>query len=125
MEEKRIEWHDSFGGNNIPILNALFQWLKDEHWSKKRCKLPDVDKWRLSFAPNIQRLSKRIGSHDLAMNKFPCTDLTPLPQGYDCGMFVCMIADFLSIGHLLVFCQDHIEYCRKRIIISIMKSCAM
>ena len=47
MEEKRIEWHDSFGGNNRPILNALFQWLKDEHWSKKGCTLPDADKWTL------------------------------------------------------------------------------
>ena len=47
MEEKRIEWHDSMGGNTKPILNALFQWLKDEHLSKKGCKLPDVDEWRL------------------------------------------------------------------------------
>jgi hypothetical protein len=40
--------------------------------------------------------------------------------GYDCGIFTCMFADFLSRYLPLMFSQEHIDHCRERIAMSIM-----
>jgi hypothetical protein len=45
--------------------------------------------------------------------------------GVDCGVFTCMFCDFILNDCLLVFNQDHIDQCRNRITISIMKNCAI
>ena len=45
--------------------------------------------------------------------------------GVDCGVFTCMFCDFISNDCSLVFNQDHINKCRDRIAISIMKNCAI
>ena len=48
MEEKRIEWHDSMvGSNGRKYLNDIFQWIKDEHYARKGCMLPDAEQWTL------------------------------------------------------------------------------
>ena len=39
MEDKRIQWYDSFGGTDQNKLNGLLQYLKDEHRSKKGTEL--------------------------------------------------------------------------------------
>ena len=45
--------------------------------------------------------------------------------GYDCGVFTCMFADFLSKDTPLVFTQEHINQCRERIALSIMNGKAI
>jgi sentrin-specific protease 1 len=45
--------------------------------------------------------------------------------GYDCGVFTCMFADFLSKDCPLVFAQEHITQCRERIVLSIMNGKAI
>ena len=45
--------------------------------------------------------------------------------GFDCGVFTCMFCDFTSKDCPLVFNQDHINQCRERIALSILKSCAI
>ena len=45
--------------------------------------------------------------------------------GFDCGVFTCMFADFVSNDCPLLFNQDHIDQCRDRIALSIMKNCAI
>ncbi len=45
--------------------------------------------------------------------------------GADCGVFKCMFCDFISNDCSLVFNQDHIDQCRDRITISIMKNCTI
>lgn len=45
--------------------------------------------------------------------------------GHDCGVFTCMFADFLSKDTALVFNQEHINQCRERIALSIMKGKAI
>jgi Ulp1 family protease len=47
MKEKRIQFYDSMGGDGEMYLQALFQYLKDEHQSKHGCPLPDEDEWEL------------------------------------------------------------------------------
>jgi sentrin-specific protease 1 len=47
------------------------------------------------------------------------------PAGYDCGVFTCMFADFLSKDCPLVFDQEHISQCRERIALAILKGQAI
>ena len=86
-------------------MMALLQYLKDE-WATKNGggELPDATTWKL----------------------ISCTADTPKQEnGFDCGVFTCMFADFLSAGYPLSFSQDHITRCRERIALSILQGCAI
>jgi len=104
MKKKRIEIFDSMGSNGNRYLEALFNYIQDEHIDKKKTPLPDADSWEL----------------------VPTQRDTPRQtNGHDCGVFTCMFADFLSKDTALVFNQDHIDQCRERIALSIMKGKAI
>jgi sentrin-specific protease 1 len=47
MKEKRIQMYDSLGGPGRPYLEAIFQYLQDDHKDKKKCQMPDQDEWVL------------------------------------------------------------------------------
>jgi Ulp1 family protease len=47
MQEKRIQFFDSFGDSGRDWMEAVFLYIKDEHIDKKKCPLPDEDKWVL------------------------------------------------------------------------------
>ncbi|KAI2509478.1 Ulp1 protease family [Fragilaria crotonensis] len=71
---------------------------------KKKSPLPDAEEWKL----------------------IPTRDDTPRQlNGFDCGVFTCMFADFLSNDCPLVFSQKHITQCRERIALSIMNGSAL
>jgi sentrin-specific protease 1 len=81
IQQKIIQVYDSCGEPYRQYLKNLFQYLKDEHESKKGSPLPGAKEWRL------------VG-----------TDKKETPQqhnGYNCGVFVCMFAYFLSLGRPL------------------------
>ena len=104
MQEKRIQFYDSMHGSGKYYLEGLMQYLKDEWKAKKGGELPDANKWNL----------------------VPCeSDVPHQENGYDCGVFTCMFADFLSFGRPLSFNQEHITQCRERIALSIMKGVAI
>jgi len=104
MKEKRIQIYDSMGSNGNRYLEALFNYVQDEHMDKKKAPLPDADSWQL----------------------IPTQGDTPRQtNGHDCGVFTCMFADFLSKDTALVFNQEHINQCRERIALSIMKGAAI
>lgn len=99
VQEKRIQFYDSMGADGMVYLESLFQYIQDEHKAKHGGPLPDVDDWKL----------------------VPCTQDTPRQgNGFDCGVFLCTFADFVSMGYPLTFTQQHINKCRKRIALSIM-----
>lgn len=104
MEGKKIEVFDSMGSSGNRYLHALFRYVQDEHLDKKKSPLPDADEWEL----------------------IPTQGSTPRQtNAYDCGVFTCMFADFLSKDTALVFSQQHINQCRERIALSIMKGKAI
>ncbi|KAL3913872.1 MAG: hypothetical protein SGARI_000432, partial [Bacillariaceae sp.] len=47
MEKKKIQVFDSMGSSGELYLQALFQYLQDEHMDKKKKPLPDQDEWEL------------------------------------------------------------------------------
>ena len=103
VEEKKIQYYDSMGGTIHAKLEGLLRYLKDEHKAKKGAEM-DTSEWEL----------------------VPCASDTPQQRnGFDCGVFTCMFADFVSKDCPLVFSQDHIDQCRERIALSIMKNCAI
>jgi Ulp1 family protease len=91
-------------GSGVDQLEGLMQYLKDEWRAKKGGELPNQDEWDL----------------------VTCKADTPQQRnGYDCGVFTCMFADFLSMGRPLAFSQQHITQCRERIALSIMRGVAI
>jgi len=104
MEDKIIQFYDSMGGSGKHYMNGLFSYLKDEWKAKKGGEMPDEQQWKL----------------------IPTTSDTPCQQnGYDCGVFTCMFADFLALDFPLTFSQKHIHLCRERIALSIMNGIAI
>ena len=104
MSKKKIQIFDSMGSSGQMYLEALMQYLKDEHMDKKKKPLPDEDQWEL----------------------IPTTRDTPRQRnGFDCGVFTCMVADFVSKDTPLVFSQEHINQCRERIALSILNGQAI
>mmetsp|Transcript_41431 Transcript_41431/g.63823 ORF Transcript_41431/g.63823 Transcript_41431/m.63823 type:complete len:95 (-) Transcript_41431:116-400(-) len=92
------------GAGGSFYLDSIFRYLQDEHKDKKGSPLPDIDDWQL----------------------IPTTSDTPRQRnGFDCGVFTCMAADFLSKGCPLVYSQEHITQCRERIALAIMKGKAI
>jgi len=103
MELKKIQYYDSLGGTDYTKLKGLLEYLKDE-WRAKKGGEMDVSEWEL------------VG----------CTRDTPRQKnGFDCGVFTCMICDFVSQDCPLSFSQEHVNQCRERIALSIMKNCAI
>jgi sentrin-specific protease 1 len=104
MEEKRIQYYDSMGGTDRTKLKGLLEYVKDEYKAKNGGQEMDVSEWEL----------------------VSCTSDTPRQRnGFDCGVFTCMFCDFISKDCALVFNQSHIDQCRDRIALSIMKNCAI
>lgn len=132
MKEKRIQIYDSMGSNGNRYLDALFNYVQDEHMDKKKTPLPDVDSWQLvpTQGDTPRQTNGKLFLFLDIFNIFFLTltefsHLQSAVKGYDCGVFTCMFADFLSKDTALVFNQEHINQCRERIALSIMKGAAI
>jgi len=99
MQEKRIQFYDSMRGDGYHYSDGLLKYLKDEWAAKKGGELPDAEKWRVVGAETVVPRQN---------------------NGYDCGVFTCMFAAFLSINLPLSFVQTHIDHCRHHILLSIL-----
>jgi len=103
MQEKKIQFYDSMGGGGQRYVNGLLRYFEDEHKDKKKASL-DTSEWNL----------------------VSCQPDTPQQlNGFDCGVFTCMFADFLSRDMPLIFSQEHVTECRERIALSIMNGSAL
>jgi sentrin-specific protease 1 len=88
VQERRIQYYDSMGGLGSTYLEELRKYFNDEHWHKKKTK--DKREWTLVL----------------------CTAETPQQVGVkDCGVFVCMFAEFLSRGRPFTFSHKVINHC--------------
>jgi sentrin-specific protease 1 len=100
MQARSIQFYDSLGGNGMTWVEGIFQYIQDEHMDKKKFPLPDRDTWRL----------------------IPCQANCPQQDnGYDCGVFTCAFADYLSLDKEPNFGQSHVTELRHRIALSIIK----
>lgn len=96
--QKSIKYYDSMGGRNFKCLKLILKYLMLEHDDKKG----------EDFHP----------SGWLLMNVKNCPQQM---NHWDCGVFVCMYAEYLSRGAPLNFTQQHMEKFRKQIALEIKK----
>jgi sentrin-specific protease 1 len=105
VQERKIQFFDSMAGDGMYYMKALLQYLKDEWASKNNGQeLPHLSEWKLVSTT---------------------LDTPRQKNGYDCGVFTCMFADFLSMDSPLSFTQEHITQCRERIALSILQGYAI
>lgn len=92
VQKKEIHYYDSMSGNGLRYMKHILQWLVDEANDKKKIKL-DTSDWILK-------------------------DDDPVPQqrnGFDCGVFSIMCADYLSDNLPLQYSQDEMPDNRLKI----------
>jgi sentrin-specific protease 1 len=97
MTKKEVRYYDSMGGVNNGCLNALREYLRQEHEVKKSSPL-DMSSWKLITMKNIPQ----------QMN------------GSDCGVFTCKFAEYVSRGAEITFTQEHMPYFRQRMVYEIL-----
>ncbi|CAH2988992.1 unnamed protein product [Chilo suppressalis] len=94
---KKISYLDSMGGRNQSCLDALLQYLRDEHKDKKGQPFDDSG-WTTEILKDIPQ----------QMN------------GSDCGMFACTFAEFSSRNAPYTFSQAHMPYLRRKAALEIL-----
>ncbi|KAL4148470.1 hypothetical protein QTP88_002704 [Uroleucon formosanum] len=97
--EKTVKYYDSLGGENPKCLNIIFDYLKQEYENKKNEKF-DSSGWQIMNAEDCPKQK----------------------NGYDCGVFTCVNAEYLSRDAKLDFVQDDMPKLRKRICYEILNN---
>ena len=91
VQRKEIHYNDSMSGSGTRFLRAALQWLIDEARDKKGIEL-DGSEWNLVSGTVPQQAN-----------------------GFDCGVFSIMNADFASEDLEFCYSQKHMPYFRRRI----------
>lgn len=97
FRSKTIKYYDSMGAKNNKCLEALANYLVEEHKDKKKSEY-DMSQWKLENVKNIPQ----------QMN------------GSDCGMFSCTFAEFLTRDAKLTFSQEDMPYLRRKMVVEII-----
>lgn len=90
--DKTIKYYDSLKGKNPKCLDTIFCYLKEEYKNKKNEEF-DCNGWRLMHAD----------------------DCPQQRNGYDCGIFTCVNAEYLARDAALDFTQDDMPILRHRL----------
>lgn len=99
FKERSIFYYDSLHNRNSSCLKLLHQYLIDEFKDKKGEGEHDFENWSLFSPTNI-----------------PCQQ-----NGYDCGVFACMFAEYRSRNAEFAFSQKNMNYFRDRLSYEIIK----
>jgi sentrin-specific protease 1 len=95
LHNRELKYLDSLGlhdATSEECLTRFAEWIDDEAKRQKRDVL-DANTWLQVYPPNIPQQN----------------------NGYDCGVFVLMYADWIARGHPFNFTQDDIPFLRRRI----------
>ena len=98
-DAKKIVYYDSWGKHHKSVLEMIASYLESEHLDKKGSKL-DLGKWSQITAQNIPQQN----------------------NGWDCGMFVCKYAEYLSRRAEFTFKQYNMPYFRRRMVYEISRN---
>jgi sentrin-specific protease 1 len=98
LAARRFEYYDSLGSPNPSCLQTLRRYLQDEALDKKQLHL-DLSGWE-DYQP-----------HDIPLQR----------NGYDCGVFMCQYANYLSIEQEFTFTQDHMPIIRQLMVLEILQ----
>ena len=93
-----IYYYNSKRLANYECLNAIEQFLKDEHLAKKNVPL-DLS--------NFEKLNVK--------------DIPEQTNNYDCGMFICKFAEYISRNAVITFKEDDLQFFRRRMVYEIVE----
>eukprot|EP00158_Paraphelidium_tribonemae_P005817 Partr_v1_DN27541_c0_g1_i1_m30619 putative specific peptidase len=96
MKKKRIEYYDSLHGLDSKFFKLIRSYLQQESMDKRKVEL-DLTEWT-----------------DYAPKNIPCQE-----NGYDCGVFTCIFAEYRSRCVEFDFAQEHMKYLRNRMVYEI------
>ena len=109
FELHQLEYFDSLGGSPGRVLATLRRYLNDESMDKKKVPFA-IDEWvDIVHETTVEAVC----------------DSTQIPRqrnGYDCGVFMCTNADYLSQGVLLDYTQKDMVYMRRRLAAQILRA---
>lgn len=104
MRNKVITYYDSFGtSDSCGFLKATLRYFEDEWNAKGKPGEFDKNEWTLKETP-----------YDYPQQK----------NGFDCGVFTCTCADFLSAGRETEFTQNDVTKMRRLIALRILMNAA-
>ncbi|PFH37098.1 Ulp1 protease family, C-terminal catalytic domain-containing protein [Besnoitia besnoiti] len=102
QEKRKIYFFDSLGGKNKTWFLTMRRYLQDEHLDKRGKPLEDVEEW---FVPE-----------DFSSEKY-----TPQQEnGFDCGVFICQMAECITDGRSFDFSQKNIPQIRAKMALQIV-----
>ena len=96
VKNQRVGYYDSFGGRNDACIHNLKRYIVDEA-KHVHGKHVDLSTWTSSHIPGPQQTN-----------------------GFDCGMFMCKAADYLSDGLSMDFVENDMVLFRKRLLLDIL-----
>uniref|UniRef100_A0A2M3ZHH4 Putative sentrin/sumo-specific protease n=1 Tax=Anopheles braziliensis TaxID=58242 RepID=A0A2M3ZHH4_9DIPT len=96
LRRKAIEYYDSLGAPNNPVLDMLENYLCQE----------SLDKRQVPF-------------DQTGLTKRNMGDCPKQNNGSDCGVFSCMFAEFLTRDHPITFNQSRMQYFRRKMMLEI------
>ncbi|XP_049538963.1 uncharacterized protein LOC125953420 [Anopheles darlingi] len=96
LRRKAIEYYDSLGAPNNPVLEMLENYLCQE----------SLDKRQVPFDKT-------------GLTKRNMSDCPKQNNGSDCGVFSCMFAEFLTRDHPITFNQSRMQYFRRKMMLEI------
>ena len=96
FDKRCIEYYDSLGQNGIDVMKHIFHYMEDEHRQQHQCDIHNKDAWDFVNKETPQQRN-----------------------GYDCGVFAIICADFLCDDLPLQFHQTDIKSFRLKICHSI------
>lgn len=98
MKKRKIQYYDSMAASGRKYLEAIMRYIKDEHQAKKGTPI-DMSDWEIVSCKRNETPQQH--------------------NGYDCGVFSIMFADFLSDNLELHFSQEDISDMRLKIALAI------
>eukprot|EP01026_Neomeris_dumetosa_P072350 TRINITY_DN7364_c0_g3_i5.p4 TRINITY_DN7364_c0_g3~~TRINITY_DN7364_c0_g3_i5.p4 ORF type:complete len:112 (-),score=16.03 TRINITY_DN7364_c0_g3_i5:438-773(-) len=99
LRNKRISYYDSLGGCDEPTVENLRKWVKDEFLDKKKLEI-DENEFEIKIPKNIPRQL----------------------NGFDCGVFAIMYADYLASDRQFDFDQGDMSYFRIKLVNDLMSN---
>uniref|UniRef100_A0A0B6Z4U0 Ubiquitin-like protease family profile domain-containing protein n=1 Tax=Arion vulgaris TaxID=1028688 RepID=A0A0B6Z4U0_9EUPU len=98
MQKKLVTYYDSMGAKNNQCLYSVLQYIHDESIAKSYTAFNRNEWKQVNAEDNPQQMN-----------------------GGDCGMFMCMYAEYITRGKEITFTQEHMPYFRRRMVYEIIK----
>jgi len=105
MQQKRILYRDALGGNGQKYTSAIMQYLGDEMREKLGIVMTQEEQAQWNVQP------------------IPPADSPQQQNGFDCGMFVCMYADYMLQDLPELFSQQDMPMLRRKICYCVLIGC--